>query len=1122
MTNQTIHCPKCASENVMFSKKRSVHVCEDCNHEFTATTSRPQNIFISYGRQDALDFAKRLAADLQERGGHRIFIDLEDIEKGGLWEVRIEQGIRSASVLAAVMTPHSLREASVCRDEVVFALNEGKNVVPLKADPNPNLKPSLLLARRNWIDFSADYEDGLQTLLRYLEGDASALQPPALPTITGVVPLDFGPEIARFTADFTGREWVNPEIDRWLSTDSQRAMVIVAEPGVGKSAIAAWLTQARDDVIGIHFCTQQNSRTRDPYEFVASLVGQLHARLPGFAEAVEIKHPDVRRSTATDAFRELIVEVSRALSPLDRPRLIVVDSLDEAMEQVGETVLEVLVQQASDLPAWLRILATTRPEEPILQRIRTLNVFELMAERPENRTDVRGYIQQRFGTALLQDRVPGEDANDVAAQLDALSEGNYLYARMALDALGDGSIRVGDLSRLSPGLTKFFYETFRKRFSDIEVYERTLAPLLRALLAARGPLPFNVLQGVGGEAAEVVRRRLLDLRSYLRVYGQGESASYAVYHRSLKDWLTNPDAAGSYWCRAESGERSLAVQGWRVYSEGELSAHEYFSRYLPEHLIADHEWTELRQFLTDLDLFEQMWAQGRKYEWMRYWQTLRERCEPAPCYEAALNRLMTEDDPKRIAEVSDIIGWLLRDMGLLSAAQPFTERALRLREEILGMDHPDLAISIHGLAELYRAQRAFGEALPLYQRALRIRGKHFGSESAEVATSFHDLAEFHHDQQNYDEALRQYRRALSIRQSALKYDDPAIADCLNDLGALHYETGNLDEALPNYQSALRIYESAYGPDHPDVAACLHNIARIYKLQENFEGAVSLCLRAFNILDRTFGPNHPKTQTCTLTLCEHYEAAGRFAEVIPLKQRLLEAKEQTLGSDHPEVEAGLLDLGARYRDTSAFEDAAVCYRRVVAIKGRTLSPDSDELAASLDTLAWLFHSVGAYDDATTCGRRAVAIRERILEPDHADVATSLNTLLRCLQEKGEHATALPLCRRALKIREQRLPANHPDVGVSLNNLGLTLVCLGQFAEAERHLLRAVTIDPHSPFPHYWLAKLHGQRGELNDGEREASECRIYVSLGATSPQRREEAMSRLREIDAQTGPDTTGQ
>jgi hypothetical protein len=116
-------------------------------------------VFISYGRSDATAFAKQLAEDLQ-RSGHRVFLDLEEIEQGAKFDIRIEPGIRNAYVLAAVMTHRSLEDDSVCRDEVVFALQSGRPILPLRVVADPNLKPGLLLARRNWIDFSTDYDAG--------------------------------------------------------------------------------------------------------------------------------------------------------------------------------------------------------------------------------------------------------------------------------------------------------------------------------------------------------------------------------------------------------------------------------------------------------------------------------------------------------------------------------------------------------------------------------------------------------------------------------------------------------------------------------------------------------------------------------------------------------------------------------------------------------------------------------------------------------------------------------------------------------------------------------------------------------------------------------------------------
>jgi hypothetical protein len=106
-----------------------------------------KQVFVSYGRSDALDFVKRLAVDLRTRGCE-VWVDLDSIEKGGVFDVRIEQGIRTSSLVAAVLTPSSVGEKSVCRKEIIFALNEGKQIIPLLAQRA--VKPSLMLADLNW------------------------------------------------------------------------------------------------------------------------------------------------------------------------------------------------------------------------------------------------------------------------------------------------------------------------------------------------------------------------------------------------------------------------------------------------------------------------------------------------------------------------------------------------------------------------------------------------------------------------------------------------------------------------------------------------------------------------------------------------------------------------------------------------------------------------------------------------------------------------------------------------------------------------------------------------------------------------------------------------------------
>ena len=62
------------------------------------------------------------------------------------------------------------------------------------------------------------------------------------------------------------------------------------------------------------------------------------------------------------------------------------------------------------------------------------------------------------------------------------------------------------------------------------------------------------------------------------------------------------------------------------------------------------------------------------------------------------------------------------------------EKALGIREKVLGKEHPDVAQSLNNLAALYESQGNYGKAEPLYVRSLAILEKVLGKEHPSVAT----------------------------------------------------------------------------------------------------------------------------------------------------------------------------------------------------------------------------------------------------------------------------------------------------------------------------------------------------------------------------------------------------
>ncbi|MFM7327028.1 MAG: tetratricopeptide repeat protein, partial [Nodosilinea sp.] len=88
----------------------------------------------------------------------------------------------------------------------------------------------------------------------------------------------------------------------------------------------------------------------------------------------------------------------------------------------------------------------------------------------------------------------------------------------------------------------------------------------------------------------------------------------------------------------------------------------------------------------------------------------------------------------------------LYQAGRYSEAVPLAERALAIREQALGPDHPDTATSLNNLALLYESMGRYEEAEPLYQRALAIYEKALGPDHPLTASSLNNLAGLYYAQ----------------------------------------------------------------------------------------------------------------------------------------------------------------------------------------------------------------------------------------------------------------------------------------------------------------------------------------------------------------------------------------
>jgi tetratricopeptide (TPR) repeat protein len=190
-----------------------------------------------------------------------------------------------------------------------------------------------------------------------------------------------------------------------------------------------------------------------------------------------------------------------------------------------------------------------------------------------------------------------------------------------------------------------------------------------------------------------------------------------------------------------------------------------------------------------------------------------------------VGRVMQREDA-HAASLCNTLGYHLQMVGEYAAARPYYERALAIRKQVLGSDHPTTTTSLGNLGALLYAMGDYAAARPYLVRALAVCEELLGPEHPAVATSLNNLGMLLYAVGEYAAARLDLERALAIREQLLGPEHPATATSLNNLGLLLYTMGEYAAARPYYERALAIYEQTLGPQHPSTCTVRSNLTTL--------------------------------------------------------------------------------------------------------------------------------------------------------------------------------------------------------------------------------------------------------------------------------------------------------
>ena len=400
--------------------------------------------------------------------------------------------------------------------------------------------------------------------------------------------------------------------------------------------------------------------------------------------------------------------------------------------------------------------------------------------------------------------------------------------------------------------------------------------------------------------------------------------------------------------------------------------------------------------------------------------------------------------------------------GLLTESR-YAEAEIRVRallnaRESQDPDSVDVARMLDMLVQVLveAGKSADSDALAGAQRAVRIKEQRLGVDAAEVAISLSQLGLVLRRTGQLKEAGEAYSRALRIQEHALSPAHPEVARTLAAQTALANNAGEFARARELGERAIDIAERAQPPDGVLTAVVANNLAiALYELND-YAGAQRRFEQALRSYEGALGVEHPEVAKASTNLANVISEAGDLAGGRTLYERAIAIQERRQGRDHPDVALGLNNLADIYVLIGDYAQAQTLFERARVILERAYGPDHTRVAMALGNLAEVRVRQGVYAAAEPLYERALRIREASLGPNHPSLVYTLTGLATLRQKLKQPAAARALYERALTLAEGGFGSEHPMVAFTLHGLGETLLDEGDTAAAERRVVRAIDI------------------------------------------------------------------
>jgi tetratricopeptide (TPR) repeat protein len=403
----------------------------------------------------------------------------------------------------------------------------------------------------------------------------------------------------------------------------------------------------------------------------------------------------------------------------------------------------------------------------------------------------------------------------------------------------------------------------------------------------------------------------------------------------------------------------------------------------------------------------------------------------------------------------------------LTAREVLDKGAARVGSQL--KDQPQIrATLMDTLGTVYMGLGLYSDARPLLESAADARRVLNPPEPAALAASLSDVGDLLTFQADYPGAERAYHEAIALQEALPRQqrDEAALAKALFGLGNELQSQGNNAAAEDTLRQALALQERLFTGPNEDTARTLQVLAWAVR-ERSLNQSVPLMERAVAMQRALWGAqSYPDYAAAVNDLGLLYGAQGDYARSEPLLRESLAMLHRLLGDKHSELSFALENLAQVQEGKGDFDDAEVTFHQALAMQRELLGEVHPAVANTLNNLAYLLADKGDVRAALATERESLDIYRKVFPNDNADVARVMNRVGYWYTRTGDYAAAEEELQAALAMRQRLFAKDHPEIGSSLMHLAVLQVATHDYKDALRSAQSATTIFSTAVSPDNW--------------------------------------------------------